>query len=270
MMRTVLQPSAMAFRNRGKGAPDRVKDDDAPDLSVPADAVPFQQVIATGMRSIRGDLPQDRIRAFANDYGLAWTRSTVAAIETGKRKISADELVLLPLILSRATGRPVQLADLFPEGPAVLITDDAALKPAVVRKVANGQVDDRAAGGWWYLDCFTPGSRRTRALATDRIALLESEREQETRAARQLGIEPIALVKTAHALWKRGLVEERDRRAAEAHPDAEGKSLDIIRGHVTRQLFDELREVQLVREQREAQPLQEMHEEITKDTDGTR
>jgi hypothetical protein len=212
-------------------------------MAVPAGSVPFQAVVATALRAIRGDLPQDRVRAAANDYGLAWTRSTVAAIETGKRKISADELLLLPLILTKATGRPVNLADLFPDGSAVRITDDAALEPKVVRDVATGKVDDRAAAGWWFGLCYTPGSRRFVGLARSRLGQLEeAEREQEVRAARQLGVEPIALVDAAHTLWARGLVEERDRRAAEAHPGAVGKALDVVRGHVTRTLVDELRE----------------------------
>jgi hypothetical protein len=54
-----------------------------------------------------------------------------------------------------------------------------------------------------------------------------------------LGVEPLAVAKAARKLWDRSLTEERDRRLERR--DATPRSVQALRGHVTRALIAELR-----------------------------
>jgi transcriptional regulator with XRE-family HTH domain len=103
------------------------------------DGVSLGRAISERLRELRVDygVPQERIAAEARQLGLDWSRATVADIERGRRQILIGELLLLPLILSRAgvwaleyseiqgprhgverveTGRhPVAVTDLLPD-----------------------------------------------------------------------------------------------------------------------------------------------------------
>jgi hypothetical protein len=50
----------------------------------------------------------------ARAVGLPWQQGTVTFIETARRGISAEELILLPAAMSRALGRDVTLRELLP------------------------------------------------------------------------------------------------------------------------------------------------------------
>ena len=67
--------------------------------------------------------------------------------------------------------------------------------------------------------------------------------EAEYRAARELGASPQAVVVESINLWGHLLTADRDTRTDERTPaDASERSRAGIRGGVTRQLMDELRE----------------------------
>src|SRR5260370_20679819 len=89
-----------------------------------ADTAPgLATLLGQRLRALRegGGKRQEDLAAAARGHGLAWSRATVAAIETGRRQLSVGELFLLPAALNKLTGaeRPASggllVADLLPE-----------------------------------------------------------------------------------------------------------------------------------------------------------
>src|SRR5258707_11551520 len=74
-----------------------------------ADTAPaLATLLGQRLRALRegGGKRQEDLAAAARGHGLSWSRATVAAIETGRRRLSVDELLLLPVALNRlAVGR---------------------------------------------------------------------------------------------------------------------------------------------------------------------
>ena len=60
----------------------------------------------------------------------------------------------------------------------------------------------------------------------------------EIKAAKKLGVKPQTIVETAKTLWRRTLSEERDARTGLAE---DARSLQARRGHISRELIEELR-----------------------------
>jgi hypothetical protein len=59
--------------------------------------------------------------------------------------------------------------------------------------------------------------------------------------AQRLSVKPFDVSLTAHKLWGHSLSEERDRRVAESAPKkATARSIQALRGHITRSLIEEL------------------------------
>lgn len=72
-------------------------------------------VVGRNLRSARQEAGATRndVAVWARRYGFpAWRRNTVQTIEDGRRLVTAEELLTLPVILSAACGRPVELLDL--------------------------------------------------------------------------------------------------------------------------------------------------------------
>ena len=57
----------------------------------------------------------ESVAEHAREVGLKWTRSTVSFIETARRAVTVDEMMVLPLILSNAFDRNVTLRELLPD-----------------------------------------------------------------------------------------------------------------------------------------------------------
>lgn len=77
------------------------------------------QRIAELRRAGRVTVTADTVAEEAQAVGLKWTRTTVTFLETGRRAVLADELLMLPLVMTRALGRDVTLAELLPDGAKV-------------------------------------------------------------------------------------------------------------------------------------------------------
>jgi hypothetical protein len=78
----------------------------------------------------------------------------------------------------------------------------------------------------------------------DLMALAEVDAlgDAETKAAASLGVTPALLALAARKRWGRSLTAERDRRLADrGHTGAEPRTLQALRGHITRELLEELR-----------------------------
>jgi transcriptional regulator with XRE-family HTH domain len=214
------------------------------------------------MRELRDahGVTADAVAAKAREVGLGWQRSTVASIETGRRRLTAEELLLLPLLLSMALPLRVTLRDLLDDDAA--LTDELTMtrtgfaqlldpQPGIwggyrLRTGAAAAVDRRSSVERWrrVLELW-PGAGEPRRLDLQRLTAVErsAAATAEQNAARALGCTALDVAALAHRTWGRGLTEERDARLA-AGSDAAGQdppsAVRTRRGHVTRQLLDEL------------------------------
>lgn len=148
-------------------------------------------------------LTQDQVAAAARERGLRWSRTTVTSIEIGRRALTIDEFIVL-------RGRALEAPE---------------------------------------LDAFF-----TRATALPATAGKAGPREAEVSAAKKLGVTPARLLAASRRLWGRTLSEERDRlvqarepmqRLAEGYWKGQGRDVETesrraLRGHVTRELVEQL------------------------------
>lgn len=192
----------------------------------------LEQAIGQQMRRLReaAGVRQETIAAAARFWRLpTWTQATVAAIELGQRGLSVGEFVTLPLLFHEAgIGRPSgghleledfvpRMVDGFPNVPVV--PDGFGMPLRIVRTLLRGGhppasvQPDRAETG--------PG-------------------EAERKAARKLGCSPNDIVAAARQLWGHTLSEERDQRIGKRAEKLDRRSLQAVRGRVTRALVRDL------------------------------
>jgi transcriptional regulator with XRE-family HTH domain len=198
---------------------------------------------------------QDQVAADARLLGLTWTRATVAAIETGKRDVTAGELLLLPHLLRYES----ELQALFPDQEWIRLGPDVALDGNAIRRTLAGnaksirphQIDSPGSRSFArfveqledpgvleqvrrhtaVMEAIWPhseGGELGELVKADR----DAESEVERRAAERLGINPRHLALAARRCWGRSLTEERDARTPEGVRST---------GHITRALLAELR-----------------------------
>jgi hypothetical protein len=225
------------------------------------------QAIGQRLREVRAELGlrQDQIAMAAQRAGLGWTQSTVAAIERGNRALSLGEWFLLPHVIGMASGwmaHHSELADLLPASGRIALTEETTTNVDVLRDALAGRLIhlDRKV----FEDFDTPyirdvrdGMRRHFAEVKRLLplwpgmtvlgysdALNAARGDAERKAARKLGVEPIKLSVAAYGRYDQSFTEERDARVAELAPaDAPPRSLQALRGHVTRAMLAELTSV---------------------------
>jgi len=217
----------------------------------------FSAAVGRRVRALRDahGVTADQVADAARRYGFAqWQRSTVALVESGRRGLSAEELVLLPEILSKALGTRVRLGELLTESAE--LTPLAKITPEGFRRVLKG----RPVGDELLLTAA--GVRQAFAASTERIKELRStlpnvrvdlfERaeedaagEAEQKAGRRLGYNALQVSVAAHMTFKQGFTAERDARVAGRIDTrkASPRSIQAARGAVSRQLIEELRPV---------------------------
>jgi transcriptional regulator with XRE-family HTH domain len=218
------------------------------------DGVPedFENALAAAIRRTREQTGrrQEDVAAEARAYGLAWTPATVAAIETGRRHVTAVELLLLPFVLTEA-GEAVELKELLAGMGRVALTPDASVDGTLLAAVVSGQASDVVGHRGWD----TPRRRIARRAVSAAGALgqyasaypnlresdlslaqQEAAGEAERHAGYRFGCSALDVAMAARSLWGRSLSAERNARA---EPDASPQA----RGRVTRQLLDELEPV---------------------------
>lgn len=225
-------------------------------------------------------LHQDEVAALARRWGLAWTRSVVAAIEAGRRQLSVEEFLLLPWIAANqgpeamkgGGATPIELADFVHQNASehIILSRRFIASDVALRAILRAETG-RGGASPWFLDAHR-GDLRAMGYATsaenEAIArhlwpeiyqrhhcdpeyqearrLLEAAHAEklgdaEGKAARRLRTFPLAVAATSRDRWGRSFTEERDRRvAAEAPPDATPRTLQALRGHVARALLQEL------------------------------
>lgn len=98
----------------------------------------LSSAIGRRIAELRGGISAGTVAREARALGLkTWDHSTVSRIERGHRALSAEELLLLPAILTAVTDKHVRLSDLFVE--PVQLTDRFTAKPAWLRKLLAGE-----------------------------------------------------------------------------------------------------------------------------------
>lgn len=205
------------------------------------------------IRILRAERSQESIAGAARDLGLGWTRSVVAAIETGRRELRAAELLLLPQILRRA-GIPGEIGfsallkgpDWIGLGPRTRIRPKAALATLAGQERTVGTRDLDVP----MVRRDVPMVRRAKDLSTavdlrhlwpraklERIAaaVRDAGGDAEQKAARRLGVTPEEVAVMAHRQWGRSLSAERDARAA-----LRGSAGPQARGRITRELLKKI------------------------------
>jgi transcriptional regulator with XRE-family HTH domain len=227
---------------------------DTPDLA---------SAIGQRLRALRDEhgVTADTLAMQARRLGLGWQRSTVGTIEAGRRRLTGEELLLLPLLLSMALPVTVTLRDLLDRD--IALTDELVMTPNGFRQL----LDERAAvyGGyrltsqrpaaaagndpqssvelWRRIERLWPDVHAGSRLDLARLRAVERAAggEAEQKAARTLDCSALDVSALAHRLWGRGLTEERDRRVHESGHDMDTPAaVRVRRGHVTRLLVDEL------------------------------
>lgn len=163
------------------------------------------------------ELRQDDIARAARHVGLPWTRSVVVALEAGRRYLTIDELVRLPLLGSHL-GAPLEAVHLEANGSFV------QLEP-MLSKVLK-------------IETMVP-------VPAEPVARLAAYRaaggDLEQKVARRFRLDPFLVAQIAFSAWGRSLTDERDRRITEQRPlGTPQRALQALRGHVTRALLREL------------------------------
>lgn len=211
----------------------------------------FALVVGSRLADRRKDqgLTQDEVaRKLRSLAGLDWTRAVIAAIETGRRELTVPELALLLAILDTNLGDLLDGAGTVELVPGREVADAEALvaglcgrqtladvitvHPAIAKAMLRGFEALRAeAQAIWPKATLGQLVKAERAMG-----------EADDKAARTLGVTPWKVTLASHRLWGRSLTEERDERVkAKASPDASARTLQAIRGHVTRGMIEELR-----------------------------
>jgi hypothetical protein len=194
----------------------------------------LEQAIGQEMRRLREaqGVRQETVAESAKFWGVPWTQATVAAIELGQRGFALGEFVMLPLVfreagIRRPNGRHLELEDFVPEyvdqnmPNAPVFPGGFQMPLRIVRTLLRGGALPAGAVPIKPRGPVGPG-------------------ETERKAARKLGCSPDVIVTAARELWGRTLSAERDERIGERGAKLDGRSLQAVRGRVTRGLVHEL------------------------------
>jgi transcriptional regulator with XRE-family HTH domain len=225
-----------------------------------------EEVLAGQIASLRSErgLSQEGLAERVRRAGLPWVRGTVAQAETGRRQLSAVELVVVAAVLmvppsvlltgqeadevvvGDATWRTDYLRAVVADGGGWVpnqATFTSPTRDAHDRWLAEAaETEDARQKEWterWGLQNASAG------LVSD---LVRSVGKVETEAARRLrlragrrDIGPADVAAAAAHRWGRSLLAERDRRVAErATSGPTARTLQAVRGRVTHELDREL------------------------------
>jgi transcriptional regulator with XRE-family HTH domain len=180
----------------------------------------MDEAIAEGIRTLRSThgWTQEQLAGRLRELGfIEWTRSMVAALETRRRQISAEDLFSMSLALGVPPGGLIEQGLLWIRLPGGVVTG-----ADTVRKVLSGELDlgspPRAAA---VSDSFAdlPSDRKEQykgmmAMRGSVSAVdLASRGELERRIARRNGVSPREVAEIALRLFGRSATDERDARA---------------------------------------------------------
>jgi hypothetical protein len=196
--------------------------------------VTVQHTVAFWLRYHRENwglpITQEEVAAAAQRLGFQWSRSSVAAIEQETRELTAAELLALPYILAEAaaqqpgmTAAGVSLFDIVRPGRS----ESLALSEHLLLSLKQAEL---------YIDQGADAYR-----VRHPVGNVVTEAEQK--AAARLDVSVESLQGSAFTLWGRSLPDERDQRVGDRKEvDASARTVQALRGHVTRELLAELAE----------------------------
>jgi transcriptional regulator with XRE-family HTH domain len=188
------------------------------------------------LRAVRLDekrWTQEQLAIHAQEQGIPWTRDTVKNIEEGAREVSLEEFFpLFPLL-------GMSLEELLPEHIQLELAGGWQVHGGTgttLRRLLDGHRDAVVSPATVQLR----GSIHASATATATASVI---RLAEQKAAASLGITPTEVQQLAQKVWKQDLTTERDARVSERIGEkvVSAQSLQALRGHVTRQLLNEIR-----------------------------
>jgi transcriptional regulator with XRE-family HTH domain len=212
-------------------------------------AVTIDAIVGSNVRRLRiaRGWSQDEVARRAREEGLQWSRSSVAAVEATNKTIDVSELVLLSLALD------ARIDELLAGDERVQLGDDTTRRLWEVRRILasdgarkgieppKGEIEIMTRK---EMEARMPNLRGFMEDARQDLsarAASAASGEAEQKAARKFGIGAQQLSIFAFDLWGRSLTEERDARVNEADAQSgSAKSLQALRGHVTRHLLAEL------------------------------
>jgi hypothetical protein len=199
--------------------------------------VTLRHLVAGNITRLRvhAQVPVERVAQAAMGYGLKWTVPWLQSVEQGNRGLSAEQLLMMPLVLSSALAHRVTLADLVAGEHPVELSPDRQVSPAHLREMVTGE----------------PTYRPFTTSAPDPAALLTASNQQavekmrtvrdanlggvdvrtlgqaeagagpaEERLAKRLGVPVIVVIAAAASLWGRSLSDERDALVKKDPADA--------------------------------------------------
>ena len=212
------------------------------------------QVIGANMRRLREDravVLRDVANA-ARDLGLSWDASAVSRIETGRRELSLEEFLALPLVMTLALDETVTMVDLL----QVDAEEDHLLR-SFGRNASTVYVTPMLAEpflafrGKSKVGEIASGIVREWLDEEKRKAQIAREPDEERSAARDMqsvadefGVSLSSVFEAYNELWDAAsLGSERERRLLESGANLSNPtSVRTLRGHLTRQLMAELRD----------------------------
>lgn len=181
-------------------------------------AVPLFEYLGMRLRAlrIRATKTQAEIAMRANAAGIPWVQQTVAAIEQGKRPLTLVEFLLLPSIYG--VSRLAALADDEDNQPLEL-TQRVTIPAWTFRAILRGQRPEVRVG-------------KSYVAGPDALA---------RKLAARLDLDPALVNRAALHGFGTTMTAEREARVVQrVAEDASPAQLQAVRGHVTRQLQDEV------------------------------
>lgn len=211
-------------------------------------------VVGANLRRVRDEIGVSLadLATTGQSLGMKWSASAVSQIESGKYRPTVELLAILVRALNfqallKQGRRTVTIADLLRTDYAIAVSDSHSMTAEKLLEFLAGHEPEMEMDA----DAVTSLIRETTTLRDEiwrhapsglREAVRESKKnppigpitEQETRAARDLGIPPISLQLWSFHLWGKTFEAERDARAGQAASAQK-------RGRVTREMKSEIR-----------------------------
>jgi transcriptional regulator with XRE-family HTH domain len=187
---------------------------------------------------------QDELAAQLRWSGLQLTQSVVVGIESGARSIDVGEMVILAAVLE------VSAAELLAGSGPVRLGDSAESNLVSVNAFLSGGISDIPLST--PTTKFMAAAKQLRALNEKKwpgarpAEIVKAERGAdglaEQKAARTLGVRPFDVSMAAIRLWGTSLTDHRNELVSErTSADTSVRTVQAIRGRVTRTLIDEIR-----------------------------
>ncbi len=202
-------------------------------------SITLRELIAQNLQRLRLDaaVSLDDLAAAAQRIGLDWNKAWLASVEKAAKPLSAEQLLALPIVLTKALGHTTALADLLLGEESVLLSNgtEAGSTPwtaSSLRDVVIGMPFRRSFGASMPTAPTTVEEPSAAARAATKLRTITraglgevdvrvlgraeaGAGELEEKLARRLGVPPITVIAAAASLWGHSLTEERDAALAD-------------------------------------------------------